>query len=58
METQTWAAEQLSINVTGATLIAAHGWEVPEALPALKRSAFIEREGQPLYPLPPRAIIF
>lgn len=50
-KTYQWAAEQLSVNVTGAMLIAAHGWDIAGALQAGMQAAFIEREGQSLYPL-------
>jgi 2-haloacid dehalogenase len=52
-ETYTWAAGQLSVNVTGALLIAAHGWDIAGALQAGMQAAFIEREGQSLYLLAP-----
>lgn len=52
-ETYTWAARQSSVNVTGAVLIAAHGWDIAGALQAGMQAAFIEREGQSLYPLAP-----
>lgn len=51
VETYTWATEQLSTNVTGAILIAAHGWDIAGALAAGMQAAFIDREGQSLYPL-------
>ena len=51
VKTYQWAAEQLSVNVTGAMLIAAHGWDIAGALQAGMQTAFIEREGQSLYPL-------
>jgi len=51
VETYTWATEQLSANVTDAILIAAHGWDIAGALQAGMQAAFIEREGQSLYPL-------
>lgn len=51
LETYTWATEQLSFNVTGTMLIAAHGWDIAGALQAGMQAAFIEREGQSLYPL-------
>lgn len=50
-KTYQWAAEQLSVNVTGAMLIAAHGWDIAGALQAGMQAAFIERDGQSLYPL-------
>jgi 2-haloacid dehalogenase len=52
-ETYTWAAGQSSVNVTGALLIAAHGWDIAGALQAGMQAAFIEREGQSLYLLAP-----
>ena len=51
VETYTWATKQLSVNVNGAILIAAHGWDIAGALQAGMQAAFIEREGQSLYPL-------
>jgi 2-haloacid dehalogenase len=54
LETYTWATKQLSVNVTGAMLIAAHSWDIAGALQAGMQAAFIEREGQSLYPLSPK----
>ncbi len=54
METYKWAAEQLSINISDAILVAAHGWDVAGALQAGMQAAFIERKGQSLYPLAPK----
>ena len=51
VETYIWATKQLSVTVTGAILIAAHGWDIAGALQAGMQAAFIEREGQSLYPL-------
>ncbi|CAN5443426.1 haloacid dehalogenase type II [soil metagenome] len=51
LETYQWAAEQLSVNVSDAMLVAAHGWDIAGALQAGMQAAFIEREGQSLYPL-------
>ncbi len=51
LETYTWATEQLSVNITDAMLVAAHGWDIAGALQAGMQAAFIEREGQALYPL-------
>ena len=54
LETYKWATEQLSVNVSDAMLIAAHGWDIAGALQAGMQAAFIEREGQSLYPLSPK----
>ncbi len=54
VETYKWATEQLSVNITCAMLIAAHGWDIAGALQAGMQAAFIEREGQSLYPLSPK----
>ena len=54
LETYRWAAEQLSVDVSGAVLVAAHGWDVAGALQAGMQAAFIERKGQSLYPLAPK----
>jgi 2-haloacid dehalogenase len=54
LETYTWATEQLSVNVSDAVLVAAHGWDIAGALRAGMQAAFIEREGQSLYPLAPK----
>lgn len=51
LETYKWAAEQLSINVGEAMLVAAHGWDIAGALLAGLQAAFIERKGQSLYSL-------
>ena len=51
LETYKWATEQLSVNVSEAMLVAAHGWDIAGALQAGLQAAFIEREGQSLYPL-------
>ena len=51
LETYKWAAKQLSINVGDAMLVAAHGWDIAGALQAGMQAAFVEREGQSLYPL-------
>jgi len=51
VETYRWAAEQLSIKISEAILVAAHGWDVAGALQAGMKAAFIERKGQSLYPL-------
>lgn len=51
LETYKWAAEQLSINVGDAMLVAAHGWDIAGALQAGLQAAFIERKGQSLYSL-------
>ena len=53
LETYTWATGQLSVDVSDAILIAAHGWDIAGALQAGMQAAFIEREGQSLYPLSP-----
>lgn len=53
-ETYQWAASQLSVNVSDALLVAAHGWDIAGALHAGMQAAFIEREGQSLYPLAPK----
>ncbi len=54
VETYQWAAEQLSVNVSDAILVAAHGWDIAGALHAGMKGAFIERKGQSLYPLSPK----
>jgi 2-haloacid dehalogenase len=54
LETYTWAAEQLSVNVSETILVAAHGWDIAGALQAGMQAAFIERDGQSLYPLAPK----
>lgn len=54
LETYTWATKQLSVDVTDAMLVAAHGWDIAGALQAGMQAAFIEREGQSLYPLSPK----
>ncbi len=54
LETYKWAAKQLSANVSDAMLVAAHGWDIAGALQAGMQAAFIEREGQSLYPLSPK----
>jgi len=54
IETYTWAIKQLSVSVNGAILVAAHGWDIAGALQAGMQAAFIEREGQSLYPLSPK----
>ena len=54
LETYKWATEQLSVNVSDAILIAAHGWDIAGALQAGMQAAFIERKGQSLYPLSPK----
>ena len=54
LETYKWAAKQLSVNVSDAMLVAAHGWDIAGALQAGMQAAFIEREGQSLYPLSPK----
>lgn len=54
LETYRWAAEQLSVNISNTILVAAHGWDIAGALQAGMQAAFIEREGQSLYPLSPR----
>jgi 2-haloacid dehalogenase len=54
LETYKWAAKQLSANVSDAMLVAAHGWDIAGALQAGLQAAFIEREGQSLYPLSPK----
>lgn len=51
LETYKWAADQLSVNVSEAILVAAHGWDIAGALQAGLQAAFIERKGQSLYPL-------
>ena len=51
LETYKWATEQLSVNVSDAMLVAAHGWDIAGALQAGLQAAFIERKGQALYPL-------
>jgi len=53
VETYTWATKQLSINVSDAIMVAAHGWDIAGALQAGMQAAFIERDGQSLYPLAP-----
>ena len=54
LETYLWAAEKLSVNVSEAILVAAHGWDITGALQAGMQAAFVEREGQSLYPLAPK----
>ena len=54
LETYRWAADQLSVNISDAILVAAHGWDVAGALQAGMQAAFIERKGQSLYPLSPK----
>jgi len=54
LETYQWAAKQLSVNLSDAILVAAHGWDIAGALQAGLQAAFIEREGQSLYPLSPK----
>ncbi len=54
LETYQWAAKQLSVNVSDVMLVAAHGWDIAGALRAGLQAAFIEREGQSLYPLSPK----
>ena len=49
-----WATELLSVNVSDAIMIAAHGWDIASALQAGMKTAFIEREGQSLYPFSPK----
>ncbi len=44
----------MSVNVSDAMLVAAHGWDIAGALQAGMQAAFIEREGQSLYPLSPK----
>ena len=56
LETYKWAAKQLSVNVSDAMLVAAHGWDIAGALQAGLQAAFIEREGQSLYPLSPKPV--
>ena len=51
LETYKWAAKQLSVNISEAILVAAHGWDVAGALQAGMQAAFIKRKGQSLYPL-------
>ena len=54
VETYKWAADQLSVNITETLLVAAHGWDIAGALQAGMQTAFVEREGQSLYPLSPK----
>lgn len=51
LETYQWASKQMSVHTSDAMLIAAHGWDIAGALRANLQAAFIEREGQSLYPL-------
>ena len=55
-ETYKWAADQLSVNITDTILVAAHGWDITGALQAGMQAAFVEREGQSLYPLSPEPL--
>jgi 2-haloacid dehalogenase len=52
-ETYRWAAEQLAVDVNEVMLVAAHGWDVAGAMHAGMQAAFVEREGQYIYPLAP-----
>jgi 2-haloacid dehalogenase len=54
LETNRWAVKQLSANVSDAVLIAAHDWDIAGALQVGMQAAFIEREGQSLYPFSPQ----
>ena len=51
LETYQWAAKQLSVNLSDAMLVTAHGWDLAGAFQAGMQTAFIERKGQSLYPL-------
>ena len=44
----------MSVNISEAILVAAHGWDVAGALQAGMQAAFIKRKGQSLYPLSPK----
>ncbi|QJD94995.1 haloacid dehalogenase type II [Mucilaginibacter robiniae] len=52
-ETYQAALKELNTAPADSMLIAAHGWDVAGALHAGLQAAFVEREGQALYPLSP-----
>ncbi|MBC7653580.1 MAG: haloacid dehalogenase type II [Oligoflexus sp.] len=54
LETYQWAVGQMSVNISDSILVAAHGWDIAGALQAGMQAAFIEREGQSLYPIAPK----
>ncbi|SHJ80776.1 haloacid dehalogenase type II [Pseudozobellia thermophila] len=56
-EAYEWAARTMNVDPEDCMMIAAHGWDVAGAQWAGWRAAFIERPGQQLFPLAPRAEI-
>ena len=53
LETYKWAADQLSVNVSEAILVAAHGWDIAGACNAGMHTAYIVQDSEMLYPLAP-----
>lgn len=51
LETYQYAARTLGVAENEILMVAAHGWDIAGALHAGMQGAFIEREGQSLYPL-------
>jgi 2-haloacid dehalogenase len=54
IDTYTWAADQMDVQLEECMLIAAHGWDVAGALWAGWRAAFISRPKKQLFPLAPK----
>ncbi|GAC1587583.1 MAG: haloacid dehalogenase type II [Ginsengibacter sp.] len=50
-ESYEYAAKTLGVNRDEIIMVAAHGWDIAGALHSGLKAAFIEREGQALYPL-------
>lgn len=52
-ETYRYAAKELGEELSNLILVAAHGWDIAGATSVGMKAAFIDREGQSLYPLAP-----
>ena len=52
-QTYQYAADTLGVKTSDMILVAAHGWDIAGAMKAGLGAAFVEREGQSLYPLAP-----
>ena len=55
-ETYQWAAAKLGLAVEEMLMVTAHGWDICGAAHTGMQTAFIERDGQPLYPLAPEPL--
>ncbi len=53
-QTYQYAARMLGVETSDMLMVAAHGWDLSGAAQGGMQTAFIEREGQTLYPLSPK----